>query len=864
MSDITDFLNNTIYPLLFERIDAAFQGMNFRRTSKGWESPFKLNGERAKDGRKDKSVITTRRPQRVLENGCGSLTLIDFYGMKNGIDTNSSDGFIEALDSLCGICGVELPQMKGADSYKAQKEKQEALEKVADKMKKSLLSDDPKAKATLSYLTDGRKYDREFIEFAEFGFVDGSSLEELSSLFSYKDRDGRDIGLPKGVGSTHSLAIPYRTGGRIKGFVFRTINQECKPKYKDAFISASASKKYNLFGLTGLRLTGNGGKDRDITIVEGEIDCLRASFAGLKNVVAASGGNVYKEALQEAKLRGVRRVTLLFDTEASEDSQKANYERVKRAITTIQEEGLIPLVCYLESPDNSKMDVDSYLQTHTGEELASIVEKAVSATEFLYGQLLQDAIERQGGEGELTTYKNLDEFKRQVIELANNKYTLPIDRSLLFNWFRESTGNQITDADIQQEADLAKEIQDKALQSQGAVALTAEAYRLAKDGRTEEALYLLQEKTEELKRISDETKFKDLLKVSTRAERIARFKDKPVALETSYQFTEGGEFSLPLTIPSGALTIVAAPTSHGKSTFLRNLTLDIARKCEKDKSILYFTFEECEEDIIAQLTNTYIGKRLHAISNTHPQVETLTDYFRTGDASFIGGRNSEITREDFIRKELEFSDNYLDTGRIRVFNKDYDLESLIEALEYAIRHIPTKAIFIDYIQILRSKKFAKLIRTEQLKEVCISLKDFSVKHKVPVILAAQLNREAKTPLRMDNIQMAESSDIEKAANTIICIWNSQFKPTAYGERGLSKDEKEEIETLSQKGFELGKGGKVFIKLTKKRGSRGVGMYSIMEYQGYSGKIVENYNPSIAKEEPQQNDLPFSMPFANGF
>ena len=191
------------------------------------------------------------------------------------------------------------------------------------------------------------------------------------------------------------------------------------------------------------------------------------------------------------------------------------------------------------------------------------------------------------------------------------------------------------------------------------------------------------------------------------------------------------------------------------------------------------------------------------------------------------------------------------SGKIRFYYKDYDLETLIEALEFAVSNIPTKAIFIDYIQILRSQQ-TKQPRTDQLKEVCISLKDFSVKHKIPVVLAAQLNREAVTPLRMTNTMMAESSDIEKAANTIVCLWNSKFK-TKLGKKELPPEEKTEIEALEKIGFKMGTSGKIFAIITKKRGSRGVGMYAILNFEGFSGKILENY-PEEEQKADEERDL----------
>jgi DNA primase len=38
------------------------------------------------------------------------------------------------------------------------------------------------------------------------------------------------VKLNKGIGTTHKLTIPYRSGGSIKGFKFRTI-VEATPKY---------------------------------------------------------------------------------------------------------------------------------------------------------------------------------------------------------------------------------------------------------------------------------------------------------------------------------------------------------------------------------------------------------------------------------------------------------------------------------------------------------------------------------------------------------------------------------------------------------------------------------------------------------
>ena len=276
MTNLTDFIQNELYPRLFEVVDRAFPSMDFKPYRGGWASPFKLNGERSHDGRKEKSTITRRVPNRVLEQGGESKDLLSFYMQLNSLP-DTSEGRIEAVRQLCSILGLTMPQMGDSEAYRAYKEKQDRLEAVGLKMREALYTDE--GRGTLAYLRESRGYSDEFINFAGFGFVSPSIRDELRDVFRYTNRDGVEVNLPYDVGINYSLSLPYRAGMNIEGFVFRTTLQGYSPKYKDAFISAKASKKYHLFGLTGLRLTGNGERDRDITIVEGEIDALRATFA---------------------------------------------------------------------------------------------------------------------------------------------------------------------------------------------------------------------------------------------------------------------------------------------------------------------------------------------------------------------------------------------------------------------------------------------------------------------------------------------------------------------------------------------------------------------------------------------------------
>jgi DNA primase len=845
MSDITNFIREELYPLLFNRVDTAFPEMHFQRYRGGWASPLKLDGTPSHDGRKEKSVITPRVIGRAKEQGGQSIDLIDLYRQINGVE------FIEAVKQLCSIVGLELPPMEGAEAYKAYKEKQDNLERVALQMSKDIFSED--AKEVYTYLREERGYSDEFIKYAGFGYVSDKSKTELRDLLKYTNKDGAEVFPSYDIGEVYRLAIPYRSGNSIKGFVFRShlnkeqLKQMKKPKYKDAFISATASKKYHLYGLTGLKLTGNGEKDRDIVIVEGEIDAMRASFSGIENVVAASGGEVLKEALQEAKRRGVKRATLLFDTEDTAESQKENYNKVKKAITTIQAEGLSTFVCYLPS-DGGKSDVDSFLKNHTAADLKAVIDGAVTGSLFLFQRLTADAIERQGGEGEECSFKNLHEFKSQTIALCNSLNTPATDRDVIFREFAAVTGDYITKESLQEEADALKLAEDKNRQKAEAISLSAEALKLANSGETDKAISLMLEKAPDLQRISKETEYSSLLITPTAEGIKSKFRERPIGVKTGFSFA--GKEEAQLILPTGALTYICAPTSHGKSRMLENLALQLATNREGG-DVLYFSFEEDSTAIQQQLLNIYANMQLSANN-----LRSLNSYYIKGNGYF----RRDVNVQEFQRKEAAFF-SLLSSGKLRIYDTDFDSSELIGAIRYLNRQRKLKAVFIDYIQLIH-KKGTRLQRKDELKEICKDFMALAKEIQLPIVLAAQLNRETYSPIEMAVQNIAEASDIEHSANVVMLLWNSAVKPLPksgyYSKKGTENQLSEDASKVEAMGFHIGTEGKLYAILEKNRGGER-GIKAVLDFNGNTGYITPNYN----EPSPEQTELPFSAPSDEG-
>lgn len=830
------FLDERLYPAMYARADELFPPLHFQRTPRGWFSPCKLDGTPSHDRRRDKCRITPKVPQVVFEQGGEARNIISHYQQQQGLATR-----MDAIRDLCSRLGLVMPAPADPEAYRRHQQRQDALERAARAMREALAT--PEGAEVAEYLKGQRGYRDDFIRWAEFGYCSPLfASSTLRALFTYRDQSGQEVcALPYDAGTRYTLAMPYRSGTAIQGFVFRSVRPDASPKYKDAFVSATASKRYHLYGLTGLRLTGNGEKDRDITVVEGEIDALRATFAGVPNVVAASGGNLSPEALDEARRRGVRRVTLLFDTEGSEDSQRDNHTKAVRAIQTIQRSGLTSMIAYLPSR-GGKVDADTFLLSHTGEELQNEIDKAVPGAIFLFERLTAASAARNEAGGTSVPFKNFDDYRRAVIALCNDaEITPPTVRDLLFQRFAQATGSAITRESLREEADRDKAIADASRQRREVEAIAAEAYQLAKDGKVEQALGLLRsQRLSDASAITRQGEYGRLLELPDAASIRSALASRPGGIETPFVFGSG-ERRQRLVLPCGALTYICAPTSHGKSRMLENLAIRLAEEQERTAGdVLYFTFEEDAEAVRLEMLNIYAGQTLSANN-----LRSLASHYRTGRDYF--GR--EADREAFQRREGEFLD-MLTRGRLRVFYRDFDSDDLIGAVRFVAAHTRVKAVFVDYVQLLH-KRGTRLQRKDELKEICADLMKLAVDTGLAVVLAAQLNREALSPVEMAVQNIAEASDIEHSANIVMLLWNSATRPLprsgyflpSASNKGEAKCCREAagIEGRLDKcgcPFRVGTPGHIYALLAKNRGGER-NLDAVLRFNGNTGVVEPN-------------------------
>lgn len=828
--DITIFVNEELYPRLFNSLDRAFPQMGFKRYRADWHSPKKIDGSNPGTPRPDKSVITSKIPGRILEQGGESLSLIDLYMNLNGVD------FLEAVKQLCSLVGLALPDSDPgqAERWREIERKQIARRESLNRQRKALFADE--GKEVLDYL-HSRGWSDEEIEKAELGYLSPEEAQRLSKETETYIKPG------------YPLSIPLSSRGKLYGFKLRTISQEVEGnKYT---YTSGTNKKENLFNLPGVKMEDN------LIVVEAELDALHAQVKeGISGYyVATGGGSLSEELLSEAAKVGYKRITLLLDN----DKPGQGYTRKSIEVARNHE-----ITCFVAVLPDGIKDVDEYLAIHSVEELNSITSDPLAPGKYL-ANLLRDEYTEKAKDG--FTDPLLFDFKNEAFDIINGATTEP-EREELLHYIptlllgAESIINYET---LKAVADERRAEKDRINQRKKTEEALRKATQELQGGDVKAALQTMGEANRELSRIDKRTRFADLLHITTEEERRERMSKRQGDIKTLYSFTHpNGRTEEQLSLPSGAITLVCAPTSHGKSTLLQNLAIQVAQNSETEGDTLYFSFEEDEDSVYIQVLNKFISEELcrqynqRAVSNN---ISAISHYYRTGENRYILNEK----KQTFEDKKAEFNRELISPGKLRIYNRDFDANELIDAIRVVNSELAKvgrklKAVFIDYIQLLYIKDYKKSMR-EELREIAENLRKLAISLQVPIVVAAQLNREVKSPTDLHSQKIAEAADLEREANKVILLWDTAHEVQERKENkkdleALESKLKKRIQNPPENLLDPNTPGYIYAKITKYRGGV-LGQEAIFKFNGNTGVITPNYTPTPDPEpEPQQDNDPW--------
>ena len=381
-------------PALYEQLDTFFPEYDFIRRQPGtlkdhWASRKKIDLSLPKHRLAEKTVVY-RSELRFREQGDWDnyISVIDKI-----IENYGLSDIYAAYSFVSERLGLDMPKDDSEavkESKKRSSRKETLLNTLVEYFEAQLLKGTTaKAAATRKYLLTARGFSKEDISRFHFGFVPtwndviryitiqkGFRLEELDEVCGVRNEEGYTA-----VGKSHTLAIPYFCAGRIKGFLFRcTEGGRPGPKY---IATEGLDRKSVFFNM-------QAGPIREIVVVEGEMDALKATAAGVEGVVAIGGSELAGERrrqVEDAFRRGVRRITLCLDLDTKKDSEDPNLEarhgHVMKCIHTIKDVAPsfedIFVACFQEPTDP-----DQFVRERGVNELKKLLDGAQPYWRYLY------------------------------------------------------------------------------------------------------------------------------------------------------------------------------------------------------------------------------------------------------------------------------------------------------------------------------------------------------------------------------------------------------------------------------------------------------------------------------------------------
>jgi len=442
----------------------------------------------------------------------------------------------------------------------------------------------------------------------------------------------------------------------------------------------------------------------------------------------------------------VNRVTSVISTPG--DSLKV--ENIKTAIGdevvitspgTEAEAEVLQAIALIEETDKR-----IYIKEGSGAEIRSY--------EYKLQAILHKYARREDERGELQP-RDIDNFLDEVIENAVKLEPTDKDRYLsLFTSMEEIKALGITEESLELTVERLRTNREKETQTREIKKLLSEAKELQDKGDTDKALELLDSKVKEVKAITTSGLLPPVMSFKTLQEEISTI---PSAYQTGYLSLDRFVGFTP-----GAISLIAGRPSHGKTTLLYNLLLEMSR-LYPGETFYYFTYEEPVKNLAIKLLNRLTATDLSGYYGDFKELAKPTNY-ELIKAYIKAGRTDIQEIEEGKRKLQEL----IDRGRIKIIDRNYSVEELHTLLAYLNKKEKIGAIIIDYIQRMRTERRTQDKRTE-IAHISDQVLQIAKDSGLPIILGAQLNREATAKPRLENLK--EAGNLEEDANTVISVYN---------------------------------------------------------------------------------------------
>lgn len=215
--------------------------------------------------------------------------------------------------------------------------------------------------------------------------------------------------------------------------------------------------------------------------------------------------------------------------------------------------------------------------------------------------------------------------------------------------------------------------------------------------------------------------------------------------------------------------VVGGPSGHGKSTYLLNWLVK-AIQSNHNSTFMYITLENIVPETMLRIASILNKKNVLDEALRNP--DSLNEYLEQA-ALFLQTKGNRTI--------------------IKYFSPTTPIDVLIEDIKnYGKENPPIKALFYDYLNVM--SLFSEDIR-RHLGQMVRKLKDLAVELQIPVITAAQLNRDAYKAVNPNEVglhNVAESMLIVENADVMLLTSSAgrpgyaflQIKKRRYAREGM--------------------------------------------------------------------------------
>lgn len=641
--------------------------------------------------------------------------------------------FPEALQELARAAGIEL---EGYDQAKHQAYVRKAdLLETAQAILQQALWEQP-GQPVLQYLLD-RGYSRQEIEAMGLGaYISRKALQEQLLQAGYKEQEIKASGLlTKGHGESHQLSLLWRDpSGRATGLAVRSLlsREELKAQglmpYK---YSQGLAKSHGLIGLEAIR------GEKTAILLEGLLDALYLNSRGLK-AVAIGGTDLSLQQIKALEANGTKELILALD---ADDPGQAGTEKALHLLRASR------IRAYVVPEFGGYKDPDEMARGAGLEALLEALRKAQRGSAWLARRII--------AKHDLRTDRGLDQALEDALE-AYAQIEDGIEARAFWESLKKATG--LTEEELEARAGQASQALS-ARQSREALQRLQNRLRARiEEGDVLGAELAISEGLQEIRSSRGVSAPEPYLREDLLQDMLAISEGLATGWSSLDQY---------LRIPEGAISIMAGRPGHGKTTLLLNLYLNMIR-AYPERRFYFFSYEEARSRLALKLLMAMAGEVLSKDTNQGAYIHYLREK-----------RRQEPNKK--IEQALQEYQRLTGQGRLTLSDQRLAGGDLASTIALLARRGDTGAVFVDYIQRIPIQgQYSQ--RYLEIKAISDMLLEQAVRHNLPVIVGAQLNRSAGGGKQPKLEQLREAGDLEQDAHLVIGLYTEAVDKIEEGEQ----------------------------------------------------------------------------------